>query len=202
MSFFLYCFCWHSCVNRYVFWLVQVIQLFIHKNGLKGCCKYEKTSSQMKWRSSHRKGIRSRKKYNFAAVPNWENVIIMCFSLIKYCQKFYSGALWFMYPFHAVIMFNVTDVRRYWRGTYKCWSSDRVSQIIHWGNYHKILQRFYGESLPYGPDKSYIHPHVDLLTVDQALADFAVFIHWFKTSLGAKNSPVIAFGGRWDNNNP
>ena len=59
-----------------------------------------------------------------------------------------------------------------------------------------LLQRFYGKSLPFDKKKSYEHPHVDLLTVEQALADFAVFIDWFKTSAGAQNSPVIAFGGR------
>jgi len=50
--------------------------------------------------------------------------------------------------------------------------------------------------LPFDVKKTYQHPYVDLLTVEQAMGDFAVFIDWFKTSVGAKDNPVIAFGGR------
>ncbi len=59
-----------------------------------------------------------------------------------------------------------------------------------------MFQRFYGESLPFGVNKSFIHPYVDLLTVEQALADFATLINHIKKSFNATTSPVIAFGGR------
>ncbi|KAK2149034.1 hypothetical protein LSH36_471g05010 [Paralvinella palmiformis] len=61
----------------------------------------------------------------------------------------------------------------------------------------KGSKRFYGKSLPFDVKKTYQHPYVDLLTVEQAMGDFAVFIDWFKTSVGAKDNPVIAFGGSY-----
>lgn len=58
------------------------------------------------------------------------------------------------------------------------------------------MQRFYGESLPFGRNQSFVHPNVDLLTVEQALADFATLIAHIKEERNATKSPVIAFGGR------
>jgi len=49
--------------------------------------------------------------------------------------------------------------------------------------------------LPFG-NESFIHPYVDLLTVEQALADYAVLITALRTQFNAANSRVIAFGGR------
>jgi hypothetical protein len=57
------------------------------------------------------------------------------------------------------------------------------------------LQRYYGESLPFG-ELSFQHPYIDLLTAEQALADYAVLITSLKLQYKASNSPVIAFGGR------
>ena len=50
--------------------------------------------------------------------------------------------------------------------------------------------------MPFGND-SFKHPYVDLLTVEQALADYAVLVSALKTQLNATDSPVIAFGGRY-----
>jgi len=44
---------------------------------------------------------------------------------------------------------------------------------------------------------SFKHPYVDLLTVEQALADYAVLITDLKSQLNASDSRVIAFGGRY-----
>lgn len=63
-------------------------------------------------------------------------------------------------------------------------------------HYVVVLQRFYGESLPFGKDLSFSHPYIDLLTTEQALADFATLIADIKVHYNATNSPVIAFGGR------
>jgi len=43
---------------------------------------------------------------------------------------------------------------------------------------------------------SFRHPYVDLLTAEQALADYAELITNIKSRLNATKSPVIAFGGR------
>uniref|UniRef100_A0A3P9H2V9 Dipeptidyl-peptidase 7 n=1 Tax=Oryzias latipes TaxID=8090 RepID=A0A3P9H2V9_ORYLA len=54
--------------------------------------------------------------------------------------------------------------------------------------------RYYGRSLPFG-NNSFSIPEVGLLTVEQALADYALMITELKLQLGAAQSPVIAFGG-------
>lgn len=56
--------------------------------------------------------------------------------------------------------------------------------------------RYYGESLPFGND-SFSVPQVSLLTVEQALADYAVMITELKQQLGATDCPVIVFGGSY-----
>lgn len=56
--------------------------------------------------------------------------------------------------------------------------------------------RFYGKSLPFG-NESFRHPYVDLLTVEQALADFAVMVTSLKAQWNASDSRVIAFGGSY-----
>lgn len=40
--------------------------------------------------------------------------------------------------------------------------------------------------------------HYGYLTSEQALADYAVFLDWFKSTMkGAEHVPVIAFGGSY-----
>lgn len=58
-------------------------------------------------------------------------------------------------------------------------------------------QRYYGKSLPFA-DESFNVPQIGLLTVEQALADYAVMITELKQQLAATDCPVIVFGGRWD----
>ena len=56
------------------------------------------------------------------------------------------------------------------------------------------VQRYYGKSLPLG-DASLTPPSIGYLTVEQALADYAVLIQSLKTEYTGIFK-VIAFGGR------
>lgn len=56
--------------------------------------------------------------------------------------------------------------------------------------------RFYGKSLPFG-NESFEAPNIGLLSVEQALADYAFFLKAFKSIFKAENCPVIAFGGSY-----
>uniref|UniRef100_A0A8D0D0F2 Dipeptidyl-peptidase 7 n=1 Tax=Sander lucioperca TaxID=283035 RepID=A0A8D0D0F2_SANLU len=56
--------------------------------------------------------------------------------------------------------------------------------------------RYYGKSLPFDKD-SFNIPQIGLLTVEQALADYAVMITELKQQLAATDCPVIVFGGSY-----
>lgn len=56
--------------------------------------------------------------------------------------------------------------------------------------------RFYGKSLPAG-NASFTHPIIGLLTIEQALADYANLLTHLKEALNATQCPVIAFGGSY-----
>ncbi|GIX78184.1 dipeptidyl peptidase 2 [Caerostris extrusa] len=56
--------------------------------------------------------------------------------------------------------------------------------------------RYYGKSLPFG-NHSFTGGAIGLLSVNQALADYAFFLKSFKAARGADKCPVIAFGGSY-----
>jgi dipeptidyl-peptidase-2 len=62
----------------------------------------------------------------------------------------------------------------------------------------QISKRYYGKSLPFGDD-SFDLDKVSYLTVEQALADYAVFLTRLKEqyNLSDDRNPIIAFGGSY-----
>ncbi|XP_076854348.1 dipeptidyl peptidase 2 [Brachyhypopomus gauderio] len=56
--------------------------------------------------------------------------------------------------------------------------------------------RYYGKSLPFGQE-SFNIPQIGLLTVEQALADYAQMVQELKKEFGAQKCPVIVFGGSY-----
>ncbi|CAH1785139.1 unnamed protein product [Owenia fusiformis] len=60
--------------------------------------------------------------------------------------------------------------------------------------------RFYGGSAPFsewGPEWSFKHPYIGLLTIEQAMADYAHLISNIKETMNATKCPVITFGGSY-----
>eukprot|EP00041_Stephanoeca_diplocostata_P029998 m.897803 g.897803 ORF g.897803 m.897803 type:complete len:311 (-) comp23669_c0_seq54:2883-3815(-) len=60
-----------------------------------------------------------------------------------------------------------------------------------------LEHRFFGKSLPFGTVDSYLPKsnRVGLLSVEQALADYASIVTHVRQTYSAESSPVVAFGG-------
>lgn len=56
-------------------------------------------------------------------------------------------------------------------------------------------QRYYGESLPFGPSASFTPDGLALLSTEQVLADYAHLLTTLKAQLNATASKVVTFGG-------
>jgi len=57
--------------------------------------------------------------------------------------------------------------------------------------------RYFGESMPFG-NNSYEVPNLKYLTTEQAMADYVVFLKYYKSEvLGCPDCAVIAFGGSY-----
>lgn len=88
---------------------------------------------------------------------------------------------------------NEGPIEAFWNATGLMFDlAPRFGALVLFGEH-----RYYGESLPFGPTKSFQIPYIGLLTMRQALADFAHLVNTMKNRLGAQKSPVIAFGGSY-----
>lgn len=54
--------------------------------------------------------------------------------------------------------------------------------------------RYYGKSKPY---REHLKEHMQFLTSEQAMADYAELLTYLKGELKAQDSPVIGFGGSY-----
>jgi lysosomal Pro-X carboxypeptidase len=54
--------------------------------------------------------------------------------------------------------------------------------------------RYYGESLPFG---KHTYKHMEWLSSEQALADYAALLFAFREERGLRDAPVIGFGGSY-----
>ena len=74
--------------------------------------------------------------------------------------------------------------------------SDKICNPLVWTLYmYTTFQRYYGESMPFG-SSSFDLDKVGYLSIEQAMADFAVLVTHFKEDFKAVDKPVVAFGGR------
>ena len=64
--------------------------------------------------------------------------------------------------------------------------------------FYIYFQRYYGKSLPFG-EASFTNENIGFLSIEQALADYAVLVKALKKQLNATGSAVFAFGGRYSN---
>ncbi|XP_029188961.2 dipeptidyl peptidase 2-like [Acropora millepora] len=71
-------------------------------------------------------------------------------------------------------------------------AAEKFNALVIFGEH-----RYYGESLPFGPDESFQDDKIGYLTIEQALADYAVLLTELKTLFQATGSKVVAFGGSY-----
>jgi len=91
---------------------------------------------------------------------------------------------------------NESPVTDYWK------ASGLITQVLAprlGGLLIFAEHRYFGESLPFGNVTSFQNGKINYLSPEQALADYAHFLHRFKTVLRpeAQECPVVAFGGSY-----
>jgi len=88
---------------------------------------------------------------------------------------------------------NEGDIESFWNNTGFMFDIAPLFQALVVFAEH----RYYGKTLPFGDD-SFDLDKVSYLTVEQALADYAVFLTQFRKDYNlTENNPIIAFGGSY-----
>ncbi|XP_064616053.1 dipeptidyl peptidase 2-like [Liolophura sinensis] len=87
---------------------------------------------------------------------------------------------------------NEGDITSFWENTGLMFDlAPEFSALVLFAEH-----RYYGKSLPFG-SQSFDLDKIGLLTIEQALADYAILLTHIKQELNATYSPVIAFGGSY-----
>lgn len=104
----------------------------------------------------------------------------------------YSNVYWHADGPFVVYTGNEGNVEGYWENT--GFAFEIAKQLN--GYILFIEHRYYGHSLPFG-QKSFDHDKIGYLSIEQAIADYAVVIQHIKKKLGATENAVIALGGSY-----
>ncbi|GIX78186.1 dipeptidyl peptidase 2 [Caerostris extrusa] len=87
---------------------------------------------------------------------------------------------------------NEGDITGFWENTGFIFKAAKAFNALVLFAEH----RYYGKSLPFGND-SFSNGNLGLLSVSQAISDYAFLLKNFKETHGAEKCPVIAFGGSY-----
>ena len=103
----------------------------------------------------------------------------------------YSDIYWKNGPF-VVYTGNEGDVEGYWASAGFAFE---IAKELN-GYILFIEHRYYGKSLPFGSE-SFDRDKIGYLSIEQAIADYALVIQHIKAKLGATDNPVIVLGGSY-----
>jgi len=97
----------------------------------------------------------------------------------------------FEYPFNCSLGCNSQDITSFWNNTGFVFDiAPSFNAIVVFAEH-----RFYGKSFPFPVDQAFHRDHVGLLSIEQALADYAVLLTALKQQWNIPDSPVVSFGG-------
>ncbi|GIY18638.1 dipeptidyl peptidase 2 [Caerostris darwini] len=111
-----------------------------------------------------------------------------------YKQRYLYNATWWDKGTGPIFFYagNEGDIVGFWKNTGFIFRAAKEFKALVVFAEH----RYYGKSFPFGND-SFTGEAIGLLSVNQALSDYAFFLKSFKADRGADKCPVIAFGGSY-----
>jgi pimeloyl-ACP methyl ester carboxylesterase len=112
--------------------------------------------------------------------PRWQQRYFVC---DQYWNKQADGPVFFYTGNEANVELYVNHTGLMWE------NAQQFGALLIFAEH-----RYFGSSQPFGAATK---QHMQWLSVDQAIADFAAMIYYLKQDLGANNSAVVAFGGSY-----